>query len=199
MPYYANFFWATFFILYDPLEFSTGACPTPSGLEMAKTHHCTIWYSIIYTQIVKYHCKDLWLKVDQFLILWLKAHCLKEFLIQFLRGSFSFIKCLTEFYIEAPFTQQNFLAYVLRNLLLVLHTLGDTGFFRLQGIKVLWRLQFFGVFVVSNFRRLRPKLKMSWVCPVLLYSKNCSLHNTLIPNLVKPLLNVGTYYMEQLD
>ena len=29
-----------FFILYDPLEFSTGAWPNPSGLEMAKTHHC---------------------------------------------------------------------------------------------------------------------------------------------------------------
>ena len=42
MPYYTNFFWATFFILYDPLEFSTGACPTPSGLEMAKTHHCVL-------------------------------------------------------------------------------------------------------------------------------------------------------------
>ena len=42
MPYYTNFFWATFFISYDPLEFSTGACPTPSGLEMAKTHHCAL-------------------------------------------------------------------------------------------------------------------------------------------------------------
>ena len=65
-------------------------------------------------------------------------------------------------------------------------TLGDSGFFRLQGIKILWRL--------------RPKLKLSWVCPVgclslaqflsafwnfklkvLKYSKNCSLHNNLIP------------------
>ena len=42
MPYYTNFFWATFFILYDPLEFSTGACPTPSGLEFVKTHHCAL-------------------------------------------------------------------------------------------------------------------------------------------------------------
>ena len=42
MPFYTNFFWAKFFILYDPLEFSTGACPTPSGLEMAKTHHCAL-------------------------------------------------------------------------------------------------------------------------------------------------------------
>ena len=39
---YTNFFWATFFILYDPLEFSTGACPTPSGLETGKTHHCVL-------------------------------------------------------------------------------------------------------------------------------------------------------------
>ena len=42
MPFYTNFFWATFFILYDPLEFSTGAFPTPSGLEMVKTHHCAL-------------------------------------------------------------------------------------------------------------------------------------------------------------
>ena len=42
MPYDTNFFWATFSILYDPLEFSTGFCPTPSGLEMAKTHHCVL-------------------------------------------------------------------------------------------------------------------------------------------------------------
>ena len=42
MPYYGNFFWATFFILYDPLFF-TGACPTPSGLEIGKTHHCVVW------------------------------------------------------------------------------------------------------------------------------------------------------------
>ena len=26
MPYYTNFFWATFFTLYNALEFSTGAC-----------------------------------------------------------------------------------------------------------------------------------------------------------------------------
>ena len=45
MPCYTNFFWATFFIWYDPLEFSTGACPTPSGLEIGKTHHCALyWY-----------------------------------------------------------------------------------------------------------------------------------------------------------
>ena len=43
VPSYNNFFWATFFILYDPLEISTGACPTPSGLEIGKTHHCALW------------------------------------------------------------------------------------------------------------------------------------------------------------
>jgi hypothetical protein len=42
VPNDTNFFWATFYILYDPLEFSTGACPTPSGTEMAKTHHCAL-------------------------------------------------------------------------------------------------------------------------------------------------------------
>ena len=45
MPCYTNFFWATFFILYDPLEFSTGACPTPSGLEIGKTHHCALFHA----------------------------------------------------------------------------------------------------------------------------------------------------------
>ena len=42
VPNNTNFFWATFFILYDPLEFSTGACPTPSGTEIDKTHHCAV-------------------------------------------------------------------------------------------------------------------------------------------------------------
>jgi hypothetical protein len=45
VPSYTNFFWATIFILYDPLEFSTGACPTPSGLEIGKTHHCAVAWS----------------------------------------------------------------------------------------------------------------------------------------------------------
>ena len=31
-----------FFILQVPYEFSTGACPTPSGLEFVKTHHCAV-------------------------------------------------------------------------------------------------------------------------------------------------------------
>ena len=53
MPYFTNFFWATFFILYDPLEFSTGACPTPSGLEIAKTHHCALSKSLrVYLQLI---------------------------------------------------------------------------------------------------------------------------------------------------
>ena len=42
MPFNANFFWATFFVLLVPHEFSTGACPTPSGLEFVKTHHCVV-------------------------------------------------------------------------------------------------------------------------------------------------------------
>ena len=42
VPNDTNFFWATFFILYDPLELSTGACPTPSGTEIVKTHHCAV-------------------------------------------------------------------------------------------------------------------------------------------------------------
>ena len=42
VPNDTNFFWTIFFISYDPLEFSTGACPTPSGTEMVKTHHCAL-------------------------------------------------------------------------------------------------------------------------------------------------------------
>ena len=65
--------------------------------------------------------------------------------------------------------------------------------FRHQGIEVLWRLQFLiGYWTLSlNFRRLRLRLKLSWLCSVrafwnlklkvLKYSKNCSLHNILIP------------------
>ena len=45
MPNDTNFFWATFFILYDLLELSTGACPTPSGTEIVKTHHCAVQWS----------------------------------------------------------------------------------------------------------------------------------------------------------
>ena len=50
VPINANFFWATFFILYDPLEFSTGACPTPSGIEMVKTHHCALCVQMEFTR-----------------------------------------------------------------------------------------------------------------------------------------------------
>ena len=37
-----NFFWATFFIFYDPLEFLTGACQTPTGQEMSIFHLCAV-------------------------------------------------------------------------------------------------------------------------------------------------------------
>ena len=43
VPNDTNFFWATFCILCDPLEFSDGACPTPSGTEMVKTHQCAVY------------------------------------------------------------------------------------------------------------------------------------------------------------
>jgi hypothetical protein len=32
-----------FFILYDPLEFSTGNCPTPGGTEMVISHQCVYY------------------------------------------------------------------------------------------------------------------------------------------------------------
>ena len=82
------------------------------------------------------------------------------------------------------------------------YVLGDTGFFRLQGIKVLRSLQFLGYFRTLSFKFQ----KLSWLCPVgclslvetanraesgqlqswskpsdLKHSRNCSLHNTLIP------------------
>ena len=31
-----------YLILYDPLEFSTGNCPTPSGTEMVILHQCAV-------------------------------------------------------------------------------------------------------------------------------------------------------------
>jgi hypothetical protein len=47
VPNDTNFFWATFFILHDPLELSTGACPTPSGTEIVETHHCeVVWNEV---------------------------------------------------------------------------------------------------------------------------------------------------------
>ena len=75
--------------------------------------------------------------------------------------------------------------------------LEDTGFFRLQSIKVLWSLQFLGYLWTL---RLQAKLKLSRLCPVgclrttsILvrafwnfklkvhkYPRNCRLHNTLI-------------------
>ena len=77
------------------------------------------------------------------------------------------------------------------------------------GIKILWRLQF-----LEYLRTLRLKFQFSWdsqqgrlrttsilvrafwnfKLKVLKYSKNCSLHNTLIPNLVKPLMYLHNSY-----
>ena len=33
-------FWATFFVFYDPLDFSTGICPTPTRQKVGKTQLC---------------------------------------------------------------------------------------------------------------------------------------------------------------
>ena len=98
--------------------------------------------------------------------------------------------------------------------------LGDSGFFRLQGIKVLWGLHFFEYLRTLSLRfqkaRTIIEVVLSLACwlsqfswdsqqgrlkttsvlvqafwnfklKVLKYSRNCRLHNTLIPNLVKPL------------
>ena len=53
------------------------------------------------------------------------------------------------------------------------------------GIKVLWRLEF-----LEYLRTLSLKFK------VLKYPRNGSLHNTLIPNLVKPLMYIVHMYFE---
>ena len=54
MPFITNFFWATFFVLLFPHEFSTGACPTPSGQEFDKTHHCALCKPrVIFTSLIK--------------------------------------------------------------------------------------------------------------------------------------------------
>ena len=100
------------------------------------------------------------------------------------------------------------------------YRLGNSGFFRLQGIKVLWRLQFLEYLrtLSLKFRKARTKIEVvlslpSWLShfswdsqqdgvrttsilvqafwnfkvKVLIYSRNCCLHNTFIPNLMKPL------------
>ena len=84
------------------------------------------------------------------------------------------------------------------------YTLGDTGFVRLQGIKVLWRLQLLEYFrtLKLKFQKARTKIDVgrlrttstlvrafwNFKLEVLKYPRNCSLQSTLIPNLVKPLL-----------
>ena len=80
-------------------------------------------------------------------------------------------------------------------------------------IKVLWRLQFLGYFrtLCLKFQKARTKIEVfltlpsqqgrvrttsilvrafwNFKCKVLKYPRNCSLHNTLIPNFGKPLIN----------
>ena len=83
--------------------------------------------------------------------------------------------------------------------------LGDTGFFRLQGIKVLWSLQFLGYLrtLGLKFQKATSKIEVrvrttsilvrafwNFKLKVLKYPRNFRLHNTLIPwslkNLVFP-------------
>ena len=45
----------------------------------------------------------------------------------------------------------------------VVSTLGDTGFFRLQGIKVLWRLQFLGYFRTLSLKSQKARTKIEVV------------------------------------
>ena len=104
----------------------------------------------------------------------------------------------------------------LKNNFIIACTLGDTGFFRLQGIKVLWSLQFVGYLrtLSLKFQKTTSKIEVVLALPcwlsqfssvflvafwnfklkVLKYPKNCRLHNTLIPwslkNSVSPNLHI---------
>ena len=70
------------------------------------------------------------------------------------------------------------------------------AFFRLQGIKVLWRIQFLGYLrtLSLKFQKARTKIEVvlsqptanradfwNFKCKVPKYSRTCILHNTLIP------------------
>ena len=84
---------------------------------------------------------------------------------------------------------------------MMLCILGDTGFFRLQGIKVLWRLQFLGYLrtLSLKFQKARTKIEVVLTLPFWpsqFSSKNFSLHNTLIPNLVKPLMYIQSIFLK---
>ena len=61
--------------------------------------------------------------------------------------------------------------------------LGDTEFFRLQGIKVL-KATVSGVFEDLKFKISEGSDK-NWSCPVLKYPRNCRLHATLIQKVLK--------------
>ena len=66
------------------------------------------------------------------------------------------------------------------------YKLGDIGFFRLQGIKVLWRLKFLGYLrtLSLKFQKARTKIEVVLTLPCWLSQFSFA----LIPNLVKPLM-----------
>ena len=47
VPNYTNFFWATFFVLYEPLNSQQGLVKPPTGLEMVISHLCSLVYIVV--------------------------------------------------------------------------------------------------------------------------------------------------------
>ena len=52
-------FWATFFVFYDPLDFSTGICPTPTRQKVGKTQLCALFTIIFEPENVNFKTRDI--------------------------------------------------------------------------------------------------------------------------------------------
>ena len=77
--------------------------------------------------------------------------------------------------------------------------LGDTGFFRLQCIKVLWRLQFLGYFTTLSlkFQKARTKIEVVLGLPCWLSQLNWDRHQNLrSSNTPKTVLVSISWYLE---
>ena len=61
-------FWATFFVFYDPLDFSTGICPTPTRQKVGKTQLCAL-YTVLHNSNLE--IRGFWPKA-------LQIHCFLE-------------------------------------------------------------------------------------------------------------------------
>ena len=70
-------FWATFFVFYDPLDFSTGICPTPTRQKVGKTQLCALTklykYSLVIEIFDQKFVAQARFKPDKFQMLSLRA------------------------------------------------------------------------------------------------------------------------------